>query len=991
MRQILVLLILLLGQVAAWATGNLQILDEDNHPLDQLWPSQFIPPNDDIEWKFSSMGSVDCTLVIDADGWATADKDDEINDEHFTRGCPLASFTDADNIYWYDGDDDEEWTEETDALWYDDSTPENNTYNLADDEVILDIETVLQDGVSAGTELTAALFYFAYYDDEDGSTDGSYTNGNDIIYRADLKVIMDSFNAWENVTTCAVDFYFNTTIVAGEEVEGIIYSTSNCGWDAENIHTFADTLVAPLLGSSVLAITWITSIESQHTVIANDPLLDRDEDGTSNDDYPELSPGDILPAGSILDVDIVWNEPDWAFSVVSIEAIATHENGHLIGLCHSVIEEVTMYPTYSSALATLEDGDKATASFYYPDELTDPKFSNFYGTISGSITEPDGITPVFGAVVTAVNTTGDEVVCCYTDSDGNYTIPVPAGSYHVGISPLDGDRADPEQINEPIAYGVDTDGDGIIDKFVNTDFPQEWYTTDQNYEENLCSRGTGATAVTVTAGVNTPDIDFTIGIAPPEPDKVWEDEFGTQLLNMGDDDARYVSFTLDFTFSFYEVTYSGVWINSNGNLTFESANYDYSETVSEFKLEPTVSPLWDDLYPPSHGNIYYKQYPDRFIVTYYQLPEVGEYSAPYNTFQVILYGDGVISFGYNKVLCEDGIVGLSSRATDANSESNFSGIVGTQGAVTGSVYEEFSGGNDPFDLDGKNIFFAYNDSVGGFDVSWSRNPEITTSTLAKGLVGTTYSQQLLAKWGDEPYTWSLSSGSLPSGLSLSSSGVISGIPTEADTYNFQVQVTDDNAQTDTQNLSIEILEPDSIPPAAPVGLTAETVGTTVTLWWEKSSEVDFVGYWIYRTLTLGQNYQRLNSVLLTSNSYTDTATTTYYYVVVAVDLSGNESSYSNEVIGGVTPAAAAAGAGGGCLIATAAYGTPLSDEVRLLSQLKDKYLLTNQIGRGFVSLYYKVSPPLAKLLSKDENLRGVVRMGLKPLLWLGRLIEGEAG
>ncbi|MHC4714860.1 MAG: putative Ig domain-containing protein [Planctomycetota bacterium] len=85
--------------------------------------------------------------------------------------------------------------------------------------------------------------------------------------------------------------------------------------------------------------------------------------------------------------------------------------------------------------------------------------------------------------------------------------------------------------------------------------------------------------------------------------------------------------------------------------------------------------------------------------------------------------------------------------------------------------------------------------------------EITTTSLPNGTVDVAYSETLAATGGVTPYTWSVISGSLPSGLSLASStGVISGTPTTEETQNFTVQVTDsqDPADTDTQALSITI-------------------------------------------------------------------------------------------------------------------------------------------------------------------------------------------
>ena len=72
----------------------------------------------------------------------------------------------------------------------------------------------------------------------------------------------------------------------------------------------------------------------------------------------------------------------------------------------------------------------------------------------------------------------------------------------------------------------------------------------------------------------------------------------------------------------------------------------------------------------------------------------------------------------------------------------------------------------------------------------------------------------------------------------------------------------------------------------------------------------------------------------------------------------------------------------GCFIATAAYGTSLAEEIDVLRQFRDEYLLTNPAGRLLVSLYYTSSPPLANLISKHEGLRAVIRMALEPITWL---------
>ena len=84
---------------------------------------------------------------------------------------------------------------------------------------------------------------------------------------------------------------------------------------------------------------------------------------------------------------------------------------------------------------------------------------------------------------------------------------------------------------------------------------------------------------------------------------------------------------------------------------------------------------------------------------------------------------------------------------------------------------------------------------------------ITTTTLAPAKFGVAYSQTLAATGGVAPLTWSLSSGSsLPGGLSLSSSGIISGTPTTTGTFSFSVQVADSSSpqQVATQSFSLTV-------------------------------------------------------------------------------------------------------------------------------------------------------------------------------------------
>ena len=82
--------------------------------------------------------------------------------------------------------------------------------------------------------------------------------------------------------------------------------------------------------------------------------------------------------------------------------------------------------------------------------------------------------------------------------------------------------------------------------------------------------------------------------------------------------------------------------------------------------------------------------------------------------------------------------------------------------------------------------------------------QIGTSSLSPASVGTTYSQKLIANSSDS-VTWSVSSGSLPAGLTLSSSGTISGTPTSAGTFGFTVTAAN-SAGSDSKSYTFVVKE-----------------------------------------------------------------------------------------------------------------------------------------------------------------------------------------
>ena len=123
------------------------------------------------------------------------------------------------------------------------------------------------------------------------------------------------------------------------------------------------------------------------------------------------------------------------------------------------------------------------------------------------------------------------------------------------------------------------------------------------------------------------------------------------------------------------------------------------------------------------------------------------------------------------------------------------------GAITGT----------PSTAGGYTFTIGATDAVANFG---SRNYNVTIappplniapSTLPNGTQGTAYSQTLTTANGTGPYTYAITSGALPTGLSLNTStGQISGTPSASGTYNFTAQSTDSTSNTGTRAYTVAI-------------------------------------------------------------------------------------------------------------------------------------------------------------------------------------------
>lgn len=129
-------------------------------------------------------------------------------------------------------------------------------------------------------------------------------------------------------------------------------------------------------------------------------------------------------------------------------------------------------------------------------------------------------------------------------------------------------------------------------------------------------------------------------------------------------------------------------------------------------------------------------------------------------------------------------------------------------ATLGGIPAPGSEGNYPFTITATNGFDS--NAVQAFDLSVVGPLGIETSSLPEGTVGTGYYAGLAAIGGTPPYSWTVSAGSLPAGLSLdSTTGAVYGTPTTVGTSTFTLTATDHSSppQTAGETLGMSVVPP----------------------------------------------------------------------------------------------------------------------------------------------------------------------------------------
>jgi hypothetical protein len=224
-------------------------------------------------------------------------------------------------------------------------------------------------------------------------------------------VFAAAFAAWQGVSTATV------TISEGPQTP----TTAKPGFDGINLIT--TNVSSADFNSAALALTLVYAFDQGGPGFV-------DSQGRPID-FP----------GQIAEADMMFN-PTTAFSTsittpsssVDLQAVTTHEVGHFLGLDHSTLVSATMFPTIPTGYnlpRNLSSDDMAAISTIYPGPTFAAK-----GQLSGTVRTTDG-TPVYGAAVVAVNSSGTPVAGSITDPSGNYTIAgLDSGAYTVYAQPL---------------------------------------------------------------------------------------------------------------------------------------------------------------------------------------------------------------------------------------------------------------------------------------------------------------------------------------------------------------------------------------------------------------------------------------------------------------------------------------------------------------------------------------------------------------------------
>ncbi len=417
----------------------------------------------------------------------------------------------------------------------------------------------------------------------------------------------------------------------------------------------------------------------------------------------------------------------------------------------------------------------------------------------------------------------------------------------------------------------------------------------------------------------------------------------------GDDAGGTVP--LGFTFNYWGNPYTTVNISTNGYLTFgpDVSVWGNQNIPNTAVPNNVIAPFWDDLYIYSSANakIYATTVgtaPDRkFVVTWSDADFCCAMNNGRLTFQAILSeSDLSITYQYRDMVSVDAgrsggnsaTIGLeNSGGTDAKVFS-YNTLNVTDGLAIRSVPLDSDGNGTPDMVElltGANPVDSDHDGVPdilellfGTDPATNNGPTTITSAGPGSAYGTAY--------------FAFSAGSF-----------------DSSTEGFRVYYGPQPGVTI-----------DDYPAFFDIPNTAANQTTYIDQsWGMQGSSMVYVRIAAYKTISGGTR----KYIGAPSNE-------------LATYFAGAKNDPANQNAGAIANDNAKTQNDLRCFIATAAYGSPFEKQVVWLRLVRDRYLLTNAAGAWLVKAYYRLSPPLARFISRHAWARGATRIGLLPLIGL---------
>lgn len=199
---------------------------------------------------------------------------------------------------------------------------------------------------------------------------------------------------------------------------------------------------------------------------------------------------------------------------------------------------------------------------------------------------------------------------------------------------------------------------------------------------------TGMTLAFVPTAPNASGYRFTVS---PASLPIARD--GDLLAGLGDDDTRHIS--LPFPFPFYGKSYTDIYVNSDGNLSFTAGDTTATSRSLGFFVGgvPRIGVLLDDLDPTrarAGSGVFVESAADHASVRWLEVPEYSSFTSGLGQiFQATLFPDGRIELTYQQVTALDAVVGITpGQAFDADV---LSFLAGSTSQYTGAIAERFSG------------------------------------------------------------------------------------------------------------------------------------------------------------------------------------------------------------------------------------------------------------------------------------------------------------